>query len=334
MNYPEEVFKMIVNKDIRIVYMGTPEFAVEPLRTILNLGYTIVCVVTAPDKPAGRGQKLAQSAVKAFALEHNLPILQPANLKDEHFRSELLAYKPDIAVVVAFRMLPESVWRIPKLGTFNLHASLLPQYRGAAPINWAIINGETVTGLTTFLIDERIDTGSIILQEEVGIAPNQTAGELHDALMVRGGALVARTIEHLVEGGATPINQSELEKDFIALKGAPKLYRESCKIDWAKPRQEIHNRIRGLSPYPGAWCDVTTPDGQKVTAKILGSRIDSSITNIPVPGHTLILGKKAILVGCLDGNIEITQIQLAGRKPLTADEFLRGLQGEARLDFT
>jgi methionyl-tRNA formyltransferase len=249
-------------KDVRIVYMGTPEFAVEPLKTLVEAGYNVVGVVTIPDKPVGRGQKIQSSPVKLYAQTKGLRILQPEKLKYIEFIDELKSLSPDIAVVVAFRMLPESVWSIPKLGTFNLHASLLPQYRGAAPINWAIINGEKKSGVTTFLIDHQIDTGNIILREEVSIGDNDTAGDLHDKLMIIGANLVVKTIDELAEKKVKPISQADFLSGNELIKAAPKIFRDTCRIDWNKTTTELHNLIRGLSPYPGAWTELAFADGK------------------------------------------------------------------------
>ncbi|HNV52943.1 MAG TPA: methionyl-tRNA formyltransferase, partial [Tenuifilaceae bacterium] len=244
----------------RIVYMGTPDFAVEPLKAIVDAGYNVVAVVTVPDKPVGRGQKLQSSPVKQYAEEKGLLVLQPEKLRNEDFVNQLKELNPDIAVVVAFRMLPETVWSLPKIGTFNLHASLLPQYRGAAPINWAVINGEKKTGLTTFLLDKEIDTGNIIDQLEVLIDENETAGELHDKLMLLGGSMVVKTIQKLAEGNYTPTPQKNLAVG--ELKAAPKIFKETCKVDWGKSYIQVHNFIRGLSPYPAAWSEmVVSVDG-------------------------------------------------------------------------
>ena len=255
---------------LRIVFMGTPEFAVGILDTIYKNKYEIVGVITAADKPAGRGQKIKYSAVKEYALENNLRLLQPTNLKDETFLEELRSLKANLQVVVAFRMLPEVVWRMPKFGTFNLHASLLPEYRGAAPINWAIINGETKTGVTTFFIDDKIDTGAMILNDEIAIDENETAGELHDRLMVLGSETVIKTLALIEKGDVTTTVQSENPE----IKTAYKLNRENCKIDWNKSGREIHNLIRGLSPYPAAWCFIKDQD-QEWNVKIYGARFET-----------------------------------------------------------
>lgn len=317
---------MVSNKSLRVVYMGTPEFAVEPLRAILEAGFTVCAVVTVPDKPAGRGQKISESAVKQFARERELPILQPEKLKDEAFVNQLRQLNPDVMVVVAFRMLPEVVWRIPRLGTFNLHASLLPQYRGAAPINWAVINGETHTGLTTFLIDEKIDTGNLIMQKEVEILPNETAGELHDKLMGIGGNLVVKTIETLANGEFKPIPQNEFYQSELELKPAPKIFKETCRIDWEKTASEIHNFIRGLSPYPAAWTEFSTADGSKISAKIFRSSFLDAENDSAATGTIKTNGATFLKVKCADGYVSILEIQLAGKRNLPIGEFLKGFR--------
>jgi len=314
-----------MRKDIRVVYMGTPDFAVDPLRAIVEAGYTVVGVVTVPDKPAGRGQKIQQSPVKLFALENNLHLLQPEKLKEAVFVEELNSLKPDIAVVVAFRMLPEVVWSIPKLGTFNLHASLLPQYRGAAPINWAIINGETKSGVTTFLIDKEIDTGNIIFQKEVSIESNETAGDLHDKLMHTGSKLVVETIDALSEKNFKPIPQTSFVREDHKLKPAPKIFRETCKIDWSKPVNNIHNLIRGLSPYPGAWTEMEFTDGSITQVKILKSSI-SEKTHLLENGSIVTDGKSSFEVKCNNGSIRIIELQVAGKRPMKTNEMLNGLK--------
>ena len=311
--------------NVRIVYMGTPDFAVEPLKAMIDKGYNVVGVVTVPDKPTGRGQKIQSSPVKRYAIEKGLRILQPEKLKNQEFIDELTSLNPDIAVVVAFRMLPESVWSIPKLGTFNLHASLLPQYRGAAPINWAIINGETKSGVTTFLIDHQIDTGNIIFREEVPIEQDDTAGDLHDKLMVVGANLVLMTIDQLSENRVKPISQNTFLKENEEIKSAPKIFRETCRIGWGKSTTEVYNLIRGLSPYPGAWTELIFADGNTIQAKILDARplekhhqIESGTINSD--------GKSTLHVACSNGFINITEIQLAGKRPMKTSELLNGFR--------
>ena len=303
---------------LRIVFMGTPEFAVGILDTIYKNNYEIVGVITAADKPAGRGQKIKYSAVKEYALEKNLRLLQPTNLKDETFLEELRSLNANLQVVVAFRMLPEVVWRMPKFGTFNLHASLLPEYRGAAPINWAIINGETKTGVTTFFIDDKIDTGAMILNDEIAIGENETAGELHDRLMVLGSETVIKTLALIEKGNVSATLQSENPE----IKTAYKLNRENCKIDWNKSGRKIHNLIRGLSPYPAAWCFIKDND-QEWNVKIYETRFETENHNY-IPG-TVTTSKKEIKVATIDGFVSILSLQFPGKKRMTTQELLNGI---------
>ena len=312
-----------MKKDIRIVFMGTPDFAVPSLNVLLKAGYKVVGVITAPDKPAGRGRKIKYSAVKEFALEKGLKVLQPINLKSPGFIGELVGLKPDLQVVVAFRMLPVAVWEIPALGTFNLHASLLPQYRGAAPINHAIINGEKETGVTTFFIDEKIDTGRIILQEKVKIEKGETAGSLHDKLMDIGGNLVLTTVDTVLKGGAKSVLQSDINLSSDEIKNAPKIFKGDCKIDWAKPCSEVDNFIRGLSPYPGAFSFMVSPTGKKSMFKVFNSKpIISSDIKLGAPLITD--GKSFLKMQCADGYIQIDEIQFEGKKKMGIEDFLRG----------
>ena len=254
-------------EDLRIVYMGTPEFAVEPLRCLVEGGYNVVGVITMPDKPAGRGHKLQFSPVKQYALDYNLPLLQPERLKDETFVEALRVWNADLQIVVAFRMLPEVVWNMPRLGTFNLHASLLPQYRGAAPINWAVINGDTETGITTFFLKHEIDTGEVIQQVRVPIAETDNVGIVHDKLMVLGGRLVTETVDAILADTVKPIPQEEMAV-VGELRPAPKIFKETCRIDWSQPVKQIYDFIRGLSPYPAAWTELVQPDGAITVLKI------------------------------------------------------------------
>lgn len=303
---------------LRIVFMGTPEFAVGILDSILKAGHEVVGVITAVDKPAGRGQKIKYSAVKEYALEKGLTLLQPPNLKDESFLSELQALNANLQVVVAFRMLPKAVWAMPELGTFNLHASLLPQYRGAAPINWAIINGETKTGVTTFFIDEKIDTGAMILSKEIGISADETAGELHDRLMEIGSEAVVETLGKIASGTAATTIQS----DSSDLKTAYKLDRDNCKIDWTKPAGEIHNLIRGLSPYPSAWCWFKDK-GEEWNVKIYHS--EKEVANHNFETGTLLTTKKEMKIAVKDGFVKILSLQFPGKKKMTTSELLNGI---------
>jgi methionyl-tRNA formyltransferase len=304
---------------LRIVFMGTPEFAVGILDTILHNNYEVVGVITAADKPAGRGQKIKYSAVKEYALAHNLHLLQPTNLKDESFLAELKALNANLQIVVAFRMLPEVVWKMPSLGTFNLHASLLPNYRGAAPINWAIINGETKTGVTTFFIDDKIDTGAMILNAETAVGANESAGELHDRLMELGSETVIQTLR-LVEKESVI---TTVQEDNDEIKTAYKLNKENCKIDWNKPALDIHNLIRGLSPYPAAWCFISDK-GEEWNVKIYQS-------SIIIESHSLAIGqlvstKKELKIAVANGFIQIESIQFPGKKKMNTAEFLNGIQ--------
>ncbi|MDX9846617.1 MAG: methionyl-tRNA formyltransferase [Tenuifilaceae bacterium] len=312
-------------KELRIVYMGTPDFAVEPLRLLVHEGYNVVATVTVPDKFAGRGQKLNQLAVKQFALETGLKVLQPEKLRDPNFVDELVSLNADLFIVVAFRMLPEIIWRIPKLGTFNLHASLLPNYRGAAPINWAVINGEKETGVTTFLIDKEIDTGKILLQRSIPVEPNETAGELHDRLMMVGSTVVIDTVNALALGNVDPIPQDKYISQGTPIKPAPKLFKESTRISWEETAQSINNFIRGLSPYPAAWSELIGPDSERVSAKVFRSEAIDSRVNAGV-GTISTDGKSYLHVTCGDGGVSITEIQLAGKRRLAISEFLLGFR--------
>ena len=322
---------MSLFKKTRIVYMGTPEFAVAPLQALLGHGYKVVGVVTVPDKPSGRGLKMNESAVKKFAVEHELPVLQPEKLKDPAFLEALAAWKADLFVVVGFRMLPEAVWSMPKLGTFNLHAALLPQYRGAAPINWAVINGESLTGVTTFMIDSKIDTGGIILRQEHRIGPADTAGDVHDALMGIGSELVLQTVEGLIQGNV----ETRVQRSFIQgselLHPAPKLTRELCHIDWNDTTKNIYNLVRGLSPYPTAYTElaVAEADAAPVQLKVFfGEPLEESLlpTPRPAPGTVLSDGKNYLAVATADGALSLKDIQLAGKKRMDVKSFLLGFR--------
>lgn len=296
--------------------MGTPDFAVESLKYLVENGKNVVAVITAPDKPAGRGQKIHETAVKKYAVSQNIPVLQPPKLKDPEFLKELASYKADLQVVVAFRMLPELVWAMPSKGTFNLHGSLLPQYRGAAPINWAIINGEIETGVTTFFIEKEIDTGKIIFSEKTPIGPNENAGDIHDRLMEIGGKLVLKTV-NAIEKGAYP----QVEQDHsAALKSAPKIFKEDCEIDWSKSAEEIHNFIRGMSPYPTAW----TTLGDK-TLKVFGSEIVESFDKENQKNDGISSdGKSFLQFKCGTGAINILVLQLEGKRRMNVKDFLAG----------
>lgn len=314
--------------ELRIVYMGTPEFAVETLKVLVENDYNVVGVVTVPDKRAGRGQKVKCSAVKVYAEEKSIPILQPEKLKSLEFQDQLKALKPDIQIVVAFRMLPKEVWALPVLGTFNLHASLLPQYRGAAPINWAVINGEQKTGITTFLIDEKIDNGNILLQEEIAIDPSDNAGEIHDKLMIAGSKLVRLTVDGLTNNTISPKNQKGLYDSEKLLKAAPKIFKQDCRIQWSKPALSIHNLIRGLSPYPVAWTHFSFADELKVLKIYAAEIIDKTPEN---PGTIASDGKTYIHISAKDAWINILELQLEGKKRMKIEDFLRGNKFQGQL---
>ncbi|NDV42705.1 methionyl-tRNA formyltransferase [Flagellimonas sediminis] len=309
------------NSPLRIVFMGTPDFAVGSLKHILEAGLKVVGVITAPDRPAGRGQKLQESAVKQFARQQHLKVLQPTNLKDQDFLEELEALRPDLQVVVAFRMLPKEVWQIPEYGTFNLHASLLPQYRGAAPINWAIINGETETGVTTFFIDEKIDTGNIILQRTEKIFLEDNVGDLHDRLMETGAKLVVETCK-LIEKGSVEL---KAQKESDDLKPAPKIHKETCEINWNIPIKAIYDHIRGLSPYPGAWTTLIQGDKEE-PIKIFAAQMENGNHNYNV--GTLVVDKKSIKVAVKNGFIMLLELQLPGKRRMKVNEVLNGLKLE------
>ncbi|MNQ17262.1 Methionyl-tRNA formyltransferase [compost metagenome] len=298
--------------------MGTPEFAVGILDTIIKNNYEVVGVITAADKPAGRGQKIKYSAVKEYALANNLTLLQPTNLKDENFLAELKALNANLQIVVAFRMLPKVVWEMPSLGTFNLHASLLPNYRGAAPINWAIINGETKTGVTTFFIDDKIDTGAMILNSEINIEPEETAGQLHDRLMHLGSTTVIDTLKIIENGNVT----TTIQEDNNDIKTAYKLNKENCKIDWTKSGAEINNLIRGLSPYPASWCYLKDQN-EELNIKIYEAKLISESHSYEI--GKLISSKKEIKIAIKDGFIQLLSLQFPGKKRMLASELLNGV---------
>ena len=306
-----------MKKDLRIIYMGTPEFAVPALERLVETGWNIVAVITAPDKPKGRGQKLIPSPVKETAIKHDIPVLQPTNLKSLDFLEELKSYQADLQIVVAFRMLPEKVWNMPPMGTFNLHASLLPDYRGAAPINWAIINGEKETGITTFFLKHEIDTGSIIFQEKEAIHAEDNVGSLYERLMLKGAKLVVKSVEAIASESITPLPQDETK----AKHHAPKIYKETCEIDWKKPAYEIHNLIRGLSPYPAAWTII-----QGKLCKIFRSQYsDKNISGLKA-GEYKSEGKSKLVFQTGNGHISILELQLEGKKRLPVEEFLKGFK--------
>ncbi|MDR1763242.1 MAG: methionyl-tRNA formyltransferase [Dysgonamonadaceae bacterium] len=308
----------------KIVFMGTPEFAVESLKALVENGYEVAGVVTVPDKPVGKHQSTLQaSAVKRYALEKNLPLLQPEKMKNPGFLEQLRAWDAGLQIVVAFRMLPEAVWNMPENGTFNLHASLLPQYRGAAPINWAIINGETETGVTTFFLDHEIDTGKIIFQEKTPISETDTAETVHDRLMRLGADLVLRTVDAIFAGKAQAVPQSEAAVDAASLKPAPKIFKETCQIDWNKSAKAVYNFIRGLSPYPAAVTELKTADGNPLNLKIFEAEKILKPHELPT-GSIVSDGKKFMDVAATDGFIRLKSIQQAGKKRMNIEDFLRG----------
>lgn len=309
-------------RQLRIVFMGTPEFAVPSLRALVAGGYHVVAVVTTPDKPAGRGQKLHESDVKVAARELGLPVLQPVKLRDPEFVEALRALRPDLGIVIAFRMLPEIVWAMPRLGTFNLHASLLPQYRGAAPINWAIINGETETGVTTFLLNHEIDKGAILDQVRVPIGPEDTVGTMYERLMNIGTSLVTQTVDRISAGDITPVEQQSV--DERTLHPAPKIFKEDCRIDWTRPGKRIVDFIRGLSPYPAAWTEMYREgNAAPSTVKIFSATFEQAQHDEPC-GTIESDGRTLIRVACADGWITLGELQLAGKKRLAVHELLLG----------
>lgn len=310
-------------EDLRIVYMGTPEFAVESLKCLVEGGYRVVGVLTMPDKPAGRGQKVQYSPVKQYALQQGLTLLQPANLKDPDFQAKLKALEADLQIVVAFRMLPEAVWNMPRFGTFNLHASLLPQYRGAAPINWAVINGDKETGITTFFLEHGMDTGKVIQQVRVPIHETDNVGDVHDRLMLLGGKLVLETVDAILAGNLKPIAQSEMQGAENS-RPAPKIFKETCRINWAQSTAQVYNFIRGLSPYPAARTTLTSAKGEEVEVKIYETRKVLDNNAKAEPGTVISDGKNSLAFATTDGLLEIVELQQAGKKRIPAVDFLRG----------
>ena len=315
-----------MDKKIRIAYFGTPEFAASQLEAILAAGYEVAVVVTMPDKPAGRGRKIQYSDVKKTAMEHGLPLLQPEKLRDPEFLAALASYQANLFIVVAFRMLPAVVWQMPELGTFNLHASLLPQYRGAAPINFAIINGETETGLTTFFLNEEIDKGAVIMREKVAIRPDETAGELHDELMLLGNKVVVETIKK-IEAGEVDAQTQDTLSEGQELKPAPKISKEFCNIDWHQDCQTVYNHIRGLSPYPAAHTQLVSEEDERIEMKVFAAEIEPCKTELPV-GSVVTDNKKYLKIALSDGFISLKFVQQAGKKAMAIDDFLRGTRLE------
>ena len=320
---------MTEKKDLRIVYMGTPDFAVEPLSKLVEGGYNIVGVITMPDKPIGRHQnELSASPVKKYAVEHGLRVLQPAKLKNPEFVEELRSLQADLQIVVAFRMLPEVVWNMPRYGTFNLHAALLPQYRGAAPVNWAIINGDTETGITTFFLDHDIDTGSIIQRVPVPILDTDNVEDVHDKLMHLGSDLVVETVDNILAGTVTPIPQSELQTDE-PLRPAPKIFKETCRIDWTQGVKRTYDFVRGLSPYPAAWTELTY-NGKTSVLKVYATSKEFCEVSEPI-GTIVTDGKTYLKVAQADGYQHLLTIQLAGKKRMQTADFLRGFHAEGEV---
>lgn len=311
---------------MRIIFMGTPDFAVKSLKILVENNFNVVGVITMPDKPAGRGHKIQYSPVKQYALEQNLRLMQPEKLKDEEFLEELSNLKADLQIVVAFRMLPEVVWNMPQYGTFNLHASLLPQYRGAAPINWAIINGENETGATTFFLTHEIDTGKIILQEKLSISENENAGSVHDRLMEMGAKLVKQTVELLQAGKTDAIDQSQFISKDIVLKSAPKIFKETCKIDLSWSVVRVHNFVRGLSPHPTAWIELIFPNhAEKLVTKVFETEIEL-VSHESEIGTIITDGKKFAKIALCDGFVHLKSVQIPGKKRMEIGELLRGMR--------
>ena len=309
-------------QSIRIIYLGTPDFAAESLRALVEGGYHVVAVVTMPDKPAGRGHQLQFSAVKQYALSVGLPVLQPERLKDEGFLEELRSYQADLQIVVAFRMLPEVVWNMPRLGTFNLHASLLPQYRGAAPINWAVMNGDKETGATTFMLQHEIDTGNIILQERIAIADDENVGSVHDRLMLMGSGLVTRTVDAIIDAENQGLEVATIPQDnTIELRPAPKIFKDTCAIDFSRTAEQIRNHVRGLSPYPAAWIQ-DMPAEHPLAEMLKGAKV------YKVAAAQCAQQKGHIIVPCADGYIDLLELQLPGKKRMDAAALLNGLKNK------
>ena len=313
-------------EDLKIIFFGTPDFAVESLSRLVDGGYNVVAVVTMPDKPAGRGRQLQQSDVKRYALEHGLPVLQPVSLKDETFIEQLRAFEAQLFIVIAFRMLPEAVWQMPQMGSFNLHASLLPRYRGAAPINWAVMNGDTETGVTTFFLKHEIDTGDVIQQRSCPIGRRDNVEAVHDRLMLMGADMVVETVDAIIAGTVKPIPQEKLLTAGQQPTPAPKIFKDTCRIDWSRPAEALYNHIRGLSPYPAAWTMLVDESGREVTTlKVYqtGEPVPFDDGESPAPG-TLKADRKTLQVACADGWLQLLSLQQSGKKRMDADAFLRG----------
>ncbi len=321
-------------EDLKIVFFGTPDFAVESLSRLVDGGYNVAAVVTMPDKPAGRGRQLQESDVKRYAVEHNLPVLQPVSLKDETFIEELRSFGAQLFIVIAFRMLPEAVWQMPPLGTFNLHASLLPRYRGAAPINWAVMNGDTETGVTTFFLKHEIDTGDVIQQRSCPIGRYDNVEVIHDRLMVMGADMVLETVDAIIAGTVKPIPQDQMLTSGQKPTPAPKIFKETCRIDWTRPAENLYNHIRGLSPYPAAWSVLLDADKEVTILKIYqtGEPEPFGQGEQPVPG-TIQADRKTLRVACADGWLQLLSLQQSGKKRMDTDAFLRGFPITPSLHF-
>ena len=313
-------------EELKIIFFGTPDFAVESLSRLVDGGYNVAAVVTMPDKPAGRGRQLQESDVKRYAVEHGLPVLQPVSLKDEAFIEELRSFNAQLFIVIAFRMLPEAVWQMPPLGTFNLHASLLPRYRGAAPINWAVMNGDTETGVTTFFLKHEIDTGDVIQQRSCPIGHHENVEDIHDRLMVMGADMVIETVDAIIAGTVKPIPQDQMLTTGQQPTPAPKIFKETCRIDWTRPAEQVYNHIRGLSPYPAAWASLMDEtDNVITTLKVYKTGEPEPYGNgeHPVAG-AILADRKTMRIACADGWIEILSLQQSGKKRMDTDAFLRG----------
>ena len=316
----------MTKEELKIIFFGTPDFAVESLSRLVEGGYNIAAVVTMPDKPAGRGRQLQQSDVKRYAVEHGLPVLQPVSLKDEAFIEQLRSYGAQLFIVIAFRMLPEAVWQMPPLGTFNLHASLLPRYRGAAPINWAVMNGDTETGVTTFFLKHEIDTGDVIQQRSCPIGREDNVEVIHDRLMVMGADMVLETVDAIIAGTVKPIPQDQMLTAGQQPTPAPKIFKDTCRIDWSRPAEALYNHIRGLSPYPAAWTVLHDADGNEMTTLKVYATGEPEPFNSgdkPLPG-SIVADRKTLRVACGDGWLELLSLQQSGKKRMDTDAFLRG----------
>ena len=316
----------MTKEDLKIIFFGTPDFAVESLSRLVDGGYNIAAVVTMPDKPAGRGRQLQQSDVKRYAVEHGLPVMQPVSLKDEAFIEQLRSFDAQLFIVIAFRMLPQAVWQMPPLGTFNLHASLLPRYRGAAPINWAVMNGDTETGVTTFFLKHEIDTGDIIQQRSCPIGRHDNVEAVHDRLMVMGADMVLETVDAIIAGTVKPIPQDQMLTAGQQPTPAPKIFKDTCRIDWSRPAETLYNHIRGLSPYPAAWTTLLDHDGHEATTlKVYatGEPEPFATGEAPEPG-SLMADRKTLRVACADAWLPVTSVQQSGKKRMDTDAFLRG----------